>query len=525
LQPPDAPGYDRTVPADPPDKVRRERDLYLRLLNLGRETDLGRFLGEALKLVVEVSGAECGYLELHDDRFADDEPRWWMAQGLDEEQIAHVRRSISRGIIAEALATGQPVMTSSALLDPRFRERGSVQIGNIQAVLCVPLGDDVPLGVLYLQGRVAAGPFSDDDRATAELVTRTLAPFTDRLLVRERQEPDPTAEWRARMRLDGIIGRSPALAGLLRQVSLVAPLDITVLLTGESGTGKSQLARVIHDNGPRAGGPFVELNCAALPETLLESELFGALPGSHSTAVRRIEGKVAAAARGTLVLDEIGDLTLSSQGKILHLLQTKQYYPLGSSRPEHADIRVIAATNIDLEQAVAERRFRQDLLYRLQVLPVQVPALADRREDVPDLAAHFAAAACARHGLPGLELSRDAIYAAHAAEWPGNVRQLAHAVEAAVIRAAAEGATRVGRVHLFPESGRASNGETTPSTRTFQEATQQFQAGLLRDTLEEHNWNVMEVARRLDMARSHVYNLIRLFGIERKKRGATVRRS
>jgi len=502
------------VSEEPLDKIRHERDLYLRLLCLGEESDLARFLAEALALVVDVSGAERGYLELHDERAGDGEPRWSMAHGLSDREVADVRRTISRGIIARALATGEPVMTSSAVLDPRFRDRGSVQIGNIQAVLCVPLGTDAPLGVLYLQGRVAAGPFGEQELATARLVARSVAPLADRLLARARQEPDPTTPWRARMRLDGIIGRSPALATLLRQVSLVAPLDITVLLTGESGTGKSQLARVIHDNGPRAGGPLVELNCAALPEMLLESELFGAMPGAHSTAVRRQEGKVAAAEHGTLVLDEIGELTLSSQAKILHLLQTKQYYPLGGTQPAHADVRVIAATNIDLEQAVAERRFRQDLLYRLQVLPVRVPTLAERREDVADLTTFFASEACARHRLPGLELSRDALFAAHGAEWPGNVRQLAHAVEAAVIRAAAEGATRVARGHLFPtEDARAPDAPR----RTFQQATREFQAALLRDVLEEHGWNVVEAARHLDLARSHVYNLIRAFGLERVK--------
>src|SRR6185369_11883321 len=203
-----------------------------------------------------------------------------------------------------------------------------------------------------------------------------------------------------------------ALAAVLKQAALVAPLDVHVLLTGETGTGKSQLARVIHDNGPRAPRTYVELNCAAVPEALLESELFGALPGAHSTANRRVEGKVAAAEGGTLMLDEIGELSMSAQAKLLQLLQSKEYFPLGAARAERADVRVIAATNIDLKQAAAERRFREDLFFRLQVLPIRMPSLAERREDIAELAAYFCAVACERHHLRHLELSSSARRAA-----------------------------------------------------------------------------------------------------------------
>jgi Nif-specific regulatory protein len=495
------------------ERVRRERDLYRQLLDLGAQNELAPFLEEALALVVEVTRAHRGYLELHDERDTAGKPRWSIAHGLTEDEIAGVRSTISRGIIAETLATGETIVTPSALLDPRFQHRGSVRIGRIDAVLCAPVGADPPVGVLYLQRREGAGPFSAEDREKAEMFARHLAPLADRLLVRQQRDPDPTAPFRETLRLESVVGRSHALAALLRQVSLVAPLDINVLLTGDSGTGKSQIARVIHDNGPRAGHPFVELNCAALPEGLIESELFGALPGAHSTAAHRVEGKVAAAECGTLFLDEIGDLSPPAQAKLLHLLHARQYYPLGSAKPVRADVRVIAATNVNLEAAVAERRFREDLFYRLQVLPVRVPSLAERREDIAELATFFCAAACDRHGLPHIALSKGALRAAESAEWPGNVRQLAHAVEAAVIRAAGERAPRVERTHLFPDRAEVETEEAP--VLTFQEATRRFQARLLRETLEDAGWNVMEVARRLDLARSHVYNLIRAFGLER----------
>jgi Nif-specific regulatory protein len=497
------------------ERLRRERDLYRRLLDLGAQRDLEPFLAEALALVVEVVAARCGYLEL---RAGDEDGAVFsMAQDCSAEDLETIRLVISRGIVAEAIATGRTVSTHSALLDPRFEARESVRVGRIEAVLCAPVGEDPPIGVVYLAGRAASGPWSDEDRERAERFARHIAPIAERLLAlhSERERADPTRELRARLRLEGMVGRSPALAAVLRQAALVAPLDVHVLLTGDSGTGKSQLARVIHDNSPRAAGPFVELNCAALPEGLVESELYGAREGAHSMARHAMPGKVAAAEGGTLFLDEIGELPIPAQAKLLHLLQSREYHPLGAPRPERADVRVIAASNVDLEQAVADKRFREDLYYRLEVMPIRMPALAERREDVGELATYFCDSACGRHRLPRLALSRSALRAAEAAEWPGNVRQLAHAVEAAAIRAAGEGAARIEPRHLFPDAEPAEEGapESDPG---FQEATRRFQSDLLRRTLEETSWNVTETARRLDLARSHVYNLIRAFGLERR---------
>jgi transcriptional regulator with GAF, ATPase, and Fis domain len=495
-------------------QLRRERDLYLRLLNLGDAKPLMSFLRDALGLIVEVVGVSQGYLELYDDEGGAGPPRWWIAHGFSAEEIQGVRAAVSGGIIAEAVATGQTIVTASARLDDRFRGRESVRRGRIEAVLCVPIGHDPPRGVLYLQGPAQPGPFKDEDRSRAETFAHHLTPLVDRLLAQQHERTDPIGGLRDRLHLGGVVGRAPALVAVLKQIALVAPLEVSVLLSGESGTGKSQLARAIHDNSARAGQPFVDLNCATLPEALVESELFGAVPGAHSTATRRLEGKVAAAEHGTLFLDEVGELAITSQAKLLQLLQSKCYYPLGGTTPIQADVRVIAATNTDLRRAVAEHRFREDLFYRLQVLPLRVPSLAERREDIPELAAFFCTGACQRHGLPRLALSRAAVRAAQAAEWPGNIRQLAHAVEAAVIRAASEAATQVERTHLFPET--TQGGPQPLEAQTFQQATRAFQEGLLRRTLEETEWNVVEAARRLDLTRSHVYNLIHAFGLERK---------
>ena len=499
-------------------RLRRERDLYLRLLHLSDQNDLEPFLSDALALIVEVTGAARGLIDLYDADNENGGRRWSTVHGLSEGQVETVRAAFSEGIIARALATGTTIVTASAADDPRFRDRESVRIGRIDAVLCAPIGKVPPLGVLYLQGRVEPGVFVEDDRAAAEVFAQQVAALADRLLVqrRHRDETDPTRGLRTELRSCGVVGRSPALARVLREAALVAPLDVTVLLTGESGTGKSLFARLIHENSDRRSANLVELNCAAMPESLLESELFGALPGAHSTASRRIDGKLAAAEHGTLLLDEVAELPLAAQAKLLQLLHSHTYYPLGSSKPVVADVRVIAATNADLQAAVLARRFRDDLYYRLQVVPIRIPSLAERREDVGELAEFFCARAVERHRLPQLRLSPGARRALQAAEWPGHVRQLEHAVEVASIRAAGEGASQVETTHVFPDA--AANGGDRELPRTFQESTRRYQQKLVRETLEDSGWNVVEAARRLDIARSHLYNLINAFGIERARK-------
>jgi transcriptional regulator with GAF, ATPase, and Fis domain len=414
---------------------------------------------------------------------------------------------VSRGIIAEAIASEGAVVTPSALLDPRFRDLGSVRRSRIEAVLCAPIGSAPPVGVLYLQGRTRAGMFSEEDLACAELFGRHLAPLVHRVFA---------ARESIREKLDAseIVGKGEAIERLLREVALIAPLDVSVLLTGETGTGKSHLARVIHVNGARRQGPLVELNCATIPEPLMESELFGAMPGAHSTASHRMEGRIAAAEGGTLVLDEITELSVSAQAKLLQVLQTKEYYPLGSPKPRSADVRLIAATNVDLRTAVQERRFRDDLYYRLAVMPIRLPSLAERREDIELLSRHFCQAARRRHGLRHVDLSLGALRALRQAHYRGNLRELGHIVEAGTIRAAAQDVPQVEAAHLFGSADQAMS-STERVALTFQEETRRFQSELLQSTLEATGYNIAATARRLDLTRSHVYNLIRAFGLAR----------
>jgi DNA-binding NtrC family response regulator len=493
--------------------VVAERDFYRRLLDLGAANDIEPLLDESLALIVAVTGAQVAYLELYDDESGP--PRFWKAHQVADAQIEAIQGAISRGIIGAALVGGRTIETASAMDDARFQSRGSVRTNAIEAVLCVPIGAEPVTGALYLQGRTRPEPFELRDRERAELFARQLAPLADRLLAQRHGlgRVDHTRAARARFRCEQLVGRSEALARALHQASLVAPLDVDVLITGPAGTGKTALARAIVENSSRAHGPFVVLNCAAIPEALIESELFGAERGSHSTATQRIKGKVAAAEGGTLFLDEVGDLSPGAQAKLLQLLQDRVYHPLGATAAVSANIRVISATNADLKERVAARTFRADLYYRLHVLPIAMPGLGERREDIGELAAHACAEACQRLRLPPMTLSRRALLHCRDTEWPGHVRELAHAIEAAVIRAHGDRLTVVEPHHIDPGISQSATG----GILSLREIEQQCRRRHVLEALERTDWNIVETCRQLDVGRSHLYNLIKLYGLRRKE--------
>ena len=231
----------------------------------------------------------------------------------------------------------------------------------------------------------------------------------------------------------GVMGPSPSFREALRLLELVAPADTTVLLLGETGTGKELAAQAIHISSPRAAKPLVVFNCAALPETLLESELFGHEKGAFTGAAGRKEGRFLVADQGTLFLDEVGELSPATQAKILRVLQTREFEPLGSNRPLKVDVRLIAATNRDLEQEVRAGRFREDLFYRLNVFPITLPPLRERREDLPLLAAHFLKRFGDKHRKEIQGLAPEVLQSFMGYGWPGNIRELENVLERGVI--------------------------------------------------------------------------------------------
>lgn len=492
------------------ERLRFERDLYRSILNLDTAESLEPFLERALDLVMSITGSRRGLLGLGRTDDTSKLPAEWWASRTEEDEREGLQRRVSSAIVRQALAEGRSVQTPSAFLDPRFEDRHSVRSHQIESVLCVPIGDR--LGVVYVEGHRRTGPFPREDVDNVELFAREVERIATRLLVARRRtrESDPTRPYRERMRLDEVVGSSLALADLLAEVEVCARSQATVLLTGASGTGKSAFARLIHNHSRRSSGPFVEVNCAAFPDELIESELFGAEAGAHSTARSPVPGRIAGAEGGTLFLDEVAELSPRAQAKLLQFLNDKVYYPLGAQGPRRADVRILSATNVDLEQAVAEKRFRPDLFYRLEVLRVRVPSLSERRGDIPELLEHFCRQKAADNHLPTPTLAPSALAAAEVADWPGNVRELAALVERAVVRAAQSGRSEIDASLLFDR--RSTPAVTSSDLRaeypdSLHDATRMFQRSHIKRILEATGGNAAKAARRLDIARSHLYKL------------------
>jgi two-component system response regulator AtoC len=358
-----------------------------------------------------------------------------------------------------------------------------------------------------------------------DYISKPFRPDEVVLVLRKAEERERLARENRRLRTElsvaypsaGIVGASAAMQEVLRQLRKVAPQRVTVLLEGESGTGKELFARALHDLSPRASLPFVAVNCGAIPGELLESELFGHVRGAFTDAVRAKSGLVTEADGGTLFLDEIGELPLVVQVKLLRFLQEQEVRPVGDVRSRRVDVRVVAATSRDLARDVAAGRFRDDLLYRLDVVRLRLPALRERPEDVPALAAHFLARhAGLRPDLPGLALGDDAREALLAHRWPGNVRELEHALERAVVLADGpliheQDLPDAVRAPAQPRSPSAT--EPAPDGLSVKRATRALEERLIRAALERTGGNRTRAAELLDLSYRALLYKIRDYGI------------
>ncbi len=310
-----------------------------------------------------------------------------------------------------------------------------------------------------------------------------------------------------------MIGESDAIVALRKQINRAAPTNGRVLIFGENGTGKELVAHCIHALSQRSSKSFVEINCAAIPDELIESELFGHVEGAFTGAVSDKQGKLDLADGGTLFLDEIGDMSLRTQSKVLRALQEQTFQPVGSTDDHSVDVRIIAATNKDLQEEIKSGRFREDLYYRINVIPFHVPSLRERRDDVPLLAEHFMKGAAAEYGAGLKKLSESAVARLTAYRWPGNVRQLKNVCERLMVMVADE---TIHEADLEPaiDAFGLSDERDSSGDLELREARDLFERRFILTKLREHAGNVKQTAMALNIERSHLYRKMKSYGIE-----------
>jgi transcriptional regulator with GAF, ATPase, and Fis domain len=541
-------------------EARTARLLEL-IKRLASEHDVDRLLERITDSAVELAGAERGFVLLvgDDGRL---EARTVRDRRATEED-PHV--AFSQSIAEAVLIDGEPIITVDARDDHRLSEYMSVHKLMLKSVACMPIrARSGVIGVLYLEHRMRRGRFDEADvdhlfafadqaaiaienaRMIAEIETkrealeeanqelarakaeieRVLVARTAELEDAKREVESARAELKGTYERHGIVGASEAMRRVFAVVDRVRDASISVVIHGESGTGKELVARAIHYGGPRHKGQFVAVNCAAIPEALLESELFGHVKGAFTGADRDRRGVVSQANEGTLFLDEVGDMPPKMQVDLLRVLQDKKVRPVGGDTDEEVDVRVIAASNKSLKDLVKQGKFREDLFYRLNVVELRLPPLRDRPTDIPLLCEHFLAKFAKRDGVPAKRISRDALKRLAEHGLPGNVRQLEHVllnawvlVEGDVIDAddlaLDEGVTATdqiaesrGRLAVEAAEDRARR----PPPQSFDDFQKDEKQRIL-EALEAHNWNRVRAAKALGIPRRTFYRRLKQYDI------------
>ena len=419
-------------------------------------------------------------------------------------EVQSLRQPITRGLAGYVASSGEVLRVADVATDARFDPSADRATGyHTKSALVVPVREhaQAPVrGVVQLLNKHGGQAFDADDEQYLAALATQLGRALSLTTLRAGDAAGPGLVLRGPF--NHIVGRSAALEAVYQRVALAAQTDATVLLRGETGTGKGLFARAIHVNSPRQAGPFVTVDCTTLPAQLVESELFGHERGAFTGADRRVPGRVELAEGGTLFLDELGDLPPEMQGKLLRFLQERTFERVGGRETLRADVRILTATHRDLETLVREQRFREDLYYRVRVVEIEVPPLRARGADeVEALARHFAGVYARKYGRPTTRFSDEALARLRAHSWPGNVRELEHWIESAVVLAP-DGELRVG--HL-PASRRAaaaaeSAANGVPLGLTLDEATRRY----LEATVEACGGNRSEAAKQLGIGRNTI---------------------
>jgi Nif-specific regulatory protein len=441
------------------------------------------------------------------------------ARGLGEEGLERGVYRPGEGITGQVAATGKAIVVPSVRADPRFLNRaGLLGPGEDAAFICVPvrMGREV-MGTLAVDRPPEAGQELERDREVlsiiaammAEAVQLQRARLEEQSALREenRRLRDELAE---RYKPGNIIGNSKQMLALFALLKKVYDKDTAVLILGESGTGKELVAQALHYHGKRAPGPFVRFNCASIPESLAESELFGHEKGAFTGALAQRKGRFEEAHGGSIFLDEIGELSLAVQAKLLRVLQEKEFQRVGGNATIKVDVRVIAATHRDLQAMVRDGTFREDLYYRLNVFPLVLPPLRDRGGDVILLADHFAERFSRAHGTPIRRISTPAIDALCSYHWPGNVRELENVIERAVIL------SEDGVIHSFhlPPSLQTAKGSNTRYLGSLEEKLERVERESIVEAIKDSGGNMAMAARELGITERVIALRAQRFGID-----------
>ncbi len=498
------------VNASRPASNRLARDLSALLkisntINQIRHTDELR--QRLLELILEVIPAERAAILLDKDIFniADQVFR------IDRTNEENEQFKLSRTVVNQVMQEGVAILSNDLAHSETLRDASSLIISDTRSLLAVPIMlDKRVLGVIYLDSSDPLAGFDDDHLQFVSAVAGLSAVALDN--VRQMEWLNGEARrLRAEINHDyDMIGESEQIRAVYQRISKVAPTDSTVLIRGESGTGKELAARAIHRLSPRIDKPFIAINCAGLSETLIESDLFGHEKGSFTGAVAQKKGKLEIADGGTVFLDELGELPQPLQSKLLRVLQTREFERVGGTRKIKVDIRLIAATNRDLEASIKDGSFRADLYYRLNVVSITMPSLRDRRNDIHLLAHYFAmkySQKCKRP-IKGIDESARSLLINY--DWPGNVRELENAIERAVVL----GATETLLPEDLPETLHDSTATAASLETNYHSATREAKKQLILDTLKQTDGNYTQAARVLGIHPNNLHRLVRNLGLK-----------
>ena len=527
---------------------------------LASERDLDRLLTRVTDHAIALTAAERGFVLLAK---SDGKLHAHAARDRSGELASEAHAQFSHSVAAKVVQTGEPVITESARTDDRLAKAASVHQLMIQAIACVPIRSADPvapvIGALYVETRGGGGVrFSDEistlsafadqaaiaiesarlideNRSRAEelavanveleaardKLAEALGRRTEQLATVRRDLKQVRAELRSHFGYAGLVGTSAPMRKLYAVIERIKDTDVPVLITGESGVGKEVVAKAVHASGPRAKKAFLGVNCGAIPENLLESELFGNVRGAFTGAERDRNGLFREADGGTLLLDEVGELPLKMQAALLRVLQEKCVRPVGAAKEEPVDVRVVAATNRDLQKMVEEGTFREDLFYRLHVIELPVPPLRARLDDLPPLIDHFMGLFAARYRRERKSVAREAVRTLTAFEWPGNVRQLEHVLLNAWLMSEGHELTTddfelpgtVRASSIAPPSPRpietAAKGSSARSRAEFKDAERER----ILAALASSNWNRVRAAKMIGLPRRTFYRRLKEFGI------------